>query len=498
MITIIPAGKGGSTPTPTPGQQLKIVSNDDSIKVFENDADETERNIERYNFLAAEDIDNGASCYFNFVEEDNAGAGAKNLVEYVINTKEGRKINFSMICPYSPTSLDDFTIKITGDVLEDDGFYIELYSDPGDGDGNRYQGYFGVIWFYSASFAASGGDPDQQFFIQVAGDKTNVNWQWLGLTIEAYQRLQLLEDAGYYMRDFWEGGEEQNFILPKEEKIGSSIRIDYDKFNLLKLSISEETINIDNSIENQIALGLILFNEEILPADFANYSSCIALYGAYLGEIKECAKFAADEKIIYTDAKNLGIVYVSVSAECDIQYTTGPYFNTLHLDLIQDNEVRIDPNFPFLIGKLLNNTRDICAAYNDNITYIRFRLEVNLYYREAFYNMNNLIAVYDAPPVKVSNISTDSYRMFYNCPKLKNVQLTDFDFSNVTDMNNTFEDLPLLESIVFGGCDLSHVVNYTNMIINCPSLQFINAVNCNQATIDILTAAAPAGVSVIH
>lgn len=515
MITIIPAGKGGSTPTPTPVQQLKIVSNDDSIKVFENDEDETERNIERFNYLAAEDIDNGAACYFNFIEEDNAGAGAKNLVEYVINTKEGRKINFSMICPYSPTSLDDFTIKITGDVLEDDGFYIELYSDPGDGDGNRYQGYFGVIWFYSASFNASGGNPDQQFFVQVAGDKTNVNWQWLGLSPEAYERLVLLQDEGYYMRDFWE--------VPKFNGFDFNFtpRILGDSCNILSISsvFPESDINVDD-------LQCYNFGTIFL-------SSKVELNSIHINNINSVI---AD----FSDLINNTLSGVNTIRKYDFNIVRGTFFLTKDQDKKIDNIIltksaSTETNFKLnIIVGAISFTADLeNVAVNDDMfipiienSYIGFGKELHINNGNEYYSdtqnqckfIKNVILpktvnLYTYPlfhgwikleTIDLSNINfigSSLLQAFAWCSSLTKIDMSNCDFSNIKTLHSFAQDCSALIEIDFSGCDLSYFfanpVTANYMFKNCNNLTTIKAIGCNADTIAFLESVKPAGATVV-
>lgn len=64
--------------------------------------------------------------------------------------------------------------------------------------------------------------------------------------------------------------------------------------------------------------------------------------------------------------------------------------------------------------------------------------------------------------------------LFYNCRKLKSVDLSGFDASKVEVMLEMFRDCSSLSSIDLSGLDTSRVINMQDMFWNCSSLSSIN------------------------
>ena len=73
-----------------------------------------------------------------------------------------------------------------------------------------------------------------------------------------------------------------------------------------------------------------------------------------------------------------------------------------------------------------------------------------------------------------NNIVKDCYRMFYACTAIYNIDLTDFDTSQVTYMNSMFRDCTSLTSINFANFDASQLTCVEYMFSGCTSLIYIN------------------------
>ena len=91
--------------------------------------------------------------------------------------------------------------------------------------------------------------------------------------------------------------------------------------------------------------------------------------------------------------------------------------------------------------------------------------------RYMFYNCISLVSV-KLPNFSTSNLKYTDY-MFDGCSSLVSLNLSAFNTSNVETMQFMFNNCSLLFSLDLSNFDTSKVTNMTNMFNNCPKLQYI-------------------------
>lgn len=74
---------------------------------------------------------------------------------------------------------------------------------------------------------------------------------------------------------------------------------------------------------------------------------------------------------------------------------------------------------------------------------------------------------------------TDMCFMFHNCERLKEIDLNNFSTSNVTDMSSMFEYCKALAQLDLSNFNTSRVVNMCNMFSGCSNLTMLNLSNFN-------------------
>lgn len=74
---------------------------------------------------------------------------------------------------------------------------------------------------------------------------------------------------------------------------------------------------------------------------------------------------------------------------------------------------------------------------------------------------------------------TDMCFMFYNCERLKEIDLNNFNTSNVTDMSSMFEYCKALAKLDLSNFNTSRVVNMCNMFSGCSNLTTLNLSSFN-------------------
>ena len=86
-----------------------------------------------------------------------------------------------------------------------------------------------------------------------------------------------------------------------------------------------------------------------------------------------------------------------------------------------------------------------------------------------FSSCNKLTSIYGLDSFDTSNVN-DMYWMFRNCSGLTSLDLSSFDTSKVTDMQRMFENCTNLTSITFGNkADVSNVTSFYNIFSSLPS-----------------------------
>ena len=94
---------------------------------------------------------------------------------------------------------------------------------------------------------------------------------------------------------------------------------------------------------------------------------------------------------------------------------------------------------------------------------------------------------YELQSLDLSNFNTsnvtDMQEMFTNCDSLQSLNLSNFNTSKVTNMVGIFEGCDSLQTLDISGWDLTNASN-RGMFVGCKRLNTIYMRNCSQTTID--------------
>ena len=101
--------------------------------------------------------------------------------------------------------------------------------------------------------------------------------------------------------------------------------------------------------------------------------------------------------------------------------------------------------------------------------------------RAMFYNMSKLTSL-DLSNFNTSKVTNMSY-MFYNMSSLTSLNLSNFDTSNVTDMNYMFACVSKLTSLNLSNFDTSNVTNMNGMFTYMDSLTSLDLSNFNTSKV---------------
>lgn len=467
-------GGNGSTPTPQPAE-LNIYSKDGSIDVIdeydENDEPTGWKNIQRVNNLSAEELEAGAMVLMNFAEEDIV----KKQQTYIISTNNGRRIEVTFSGAYTIKSLQDLNISVRGDVGDDDMCMIRMYIDPGDDQGNRYQGYFFMIWF-SGPYQYT-QDDDDAFYMSADSDRSLINWMWNGLSNEAIQRLVEFDGDVFYLSDYAEGGGE-----PIISEIKTRIPASWDMPNPDYAFIRPAIFQKNN----------ISFIKEIHDRDF-NYN--------FYFEFESDLDYNLDDSFrLNATVKDSGLRSLDINN--DLLFYLNERCATNFASFLA-SFVPEEQKFPFVFrfttynGSLyFKETFRETAIQNG---FIPMFIGVGTIYLEATFYYCRQMTEATIDIRGRDSVIKSLYRAFKGCDLLETVTIKNGDKTKyTTSLKETFSGCTNIETISFFdfNVDLRTNLDMSDCFLNCASLNQIFLDNCSYEFIGAIQDNVPTGVTV--
>ena len=101
--------------------------------------------------------------------------------------------------------------------------------------------------------------------------------------------------------------------------------------------------------------------------------------------------------------------------------------------------------------------------------------------RISFGNKSNIKTI-KKMQIDTSNV-TSMYMMFYDCPSLTSLDLSNFNTSNVTNMQYLFDDCSSLTTLDLSSFNTSNVTSMQYMFQNCSSLTSLDLSNFNTSNV---------------
>ena len=99
-----------------------------------------------------------------------------------------------------------------------------------------------------------------------------------------------------------------------------------------------------------------------------------------------------------------------------------------------------------------------------------------------FHHCTNLATIEGIENLNTENV-TNMHGMFFNCPNLSSLDLTNFSTGNVTDMNAMFGDCHKLSSLDLTSFNTANVTNMYMMFISCQNLSSLDLTSFNTANV---------------
>ena len=244
----------------------------------------------------------------------------------------------------------------------------------------------------------------------------------------------------------------------RKEDKGKEMRINDNK--IIYLNLKKDTIKI-NTIEN-IIIGINFVKLFLIK---------FLIIINYLNQIKSNISLFKNAKISLK-IKGVGESII-LSDEFDNKY----YPNKVYINGIKENII----SNTYFFNQTDNFVELIWDDKLNNCEYMFYRCykitEIDL----SNFNTSNITSMlgifYECSSltsINLSNFDTskviDMYAMFYGCSSLISVDLTNFDTSQVTDMNGMFEECSSLTSLDLTNFDTSQVTDMNSMFYGCKSL----------------------------
>ena len=145
-----------------------------------------------------------------------------------------------------------------------------------------------------------------------------------------------------------------------------------------------------------------------------------------------------------------------------------------------------DSDYPDnLIAVYTANVSGVLPTFNSGYQYTVNETESNgIYTVELFSDddftscsFNGKAELLTVDYLKFTNKATSMYQMFKNCSKLTNINLSNFDTSNVSSMYTAFQNCLILTTLDVSNFDTSKVTNMSYMFSGCKSLTQLDVSN---------------------
>ena len=177
----------------------------------------------------------------------------------------------------------------------------------------------------------------------------------------------------------------------------------------------------------------------------------------------------SNEKIIFYSSDNIIILKIKITQKSGYNILNSNWYNKLnhHLDevylngIFQDN-YRYQNQFNIYLNETENN---ITLVWKKNLD-----TTDNMFY--GCVHVNEI----DLSNFNTSEI-TDMSNMFRSCFSLTYINLTNFDTSKIIDMKSMFEGCSSLEHLDLSYFDTSNVLNMSSMFLGCSKLYSVNLSN---------------------
>ena len=208
------------------------------------------------------------------------------------------------------------------------------------------------------------------------------------------------------------------------------------------------------------------FNE---TDDYICTENCLGIYDKFITEKKKCIDNCQNDdtykyeynKICYIKCPN-GTIYSEFDEICIEIINLDNYSSKINLVIITrgiqsflNDSFYLEPSVVIINGKIKKSCRKVCEfEYEEN--------DVTLYF-------NN-------------SLESCEY-MFSGRNNIKEIDLSNFDFSVVTSMKDMFRYCTILIKIEFGNINTSSVLNMEYLFYNCTSLSFINVSNFDTSSV---------------
>ena len=165
------------------------------------------------------------------------------------------------------------------------------------------------------------------------------------------------------------------------------------------------------------------------------------------------------------------------------------YYSDIHLVVqgsglqkILSSDFKISPS-EVLVNGIKDDSCIKTCSLQGNINNITLRFENQIESTEKmFYGLNNIIQI-DLSEFDASNVKSFAY-MFYQCSNLEIINFGNINTSSVEDMQYLFYRCSKLISLDLSNFDTSKVTNMLRLIYQCSNLEKINFGNINTSSVE--------------
>ena len=169
--------------------------------------------------------------------------------------------------------------------------------------------------------------------------------------------------------------------------------------------------------------------------------------------------------------------------------SSNEYHSEIHLTINEKgtqtliNSTFIQTSFEVLVNGVINNSCQNTCYLEDDINKVTLKfLGPVKSCQSMFYNLKNIVEV-DLSDFDASQV-TSMYWMFLSCSNLKKINFGNINTSLVENMQSIFNDCKSLISIDLSGFDIPNAKNIHSMFNSCTNLRFLNISHFNTSKVE--------------
>ena len=167
------------------------------------------------------------------------------------------------------------------------------------------------------------------------------------------------------------------------------------------------------------------------------------------------------------------------SKTCESNYIKLNFYNEMNVHPYNNTFMNKISYIKYSDEMIINETFKVNSSYDAELHFIYPISDLS-----NFFNLNDNEIMNNVKSVNFSHFNSNSItKIFYECNKIKSIDFTNINTSNVGDMSYMFYNCDNLDFLDLSGFDMSKVTSVDNIFCNCSNLKSLDLSHFNSRNI---------------